>query len=172
VLWPAVILGWTNALGGMAPSTGDAMAPQAASAIDLRAMVDQIWATSPHAEEQGAIEVKVPLKETGTNRVPEALPAVIHGLRYQISASMLSVPRAGTIPREAVRFQSGAAVLRVPDMPEGFASIDIELLGENTASLGTVTAQGVVNRAIIRQVEAKAIEVSLEGTPTTRPGVR
>lgn len=171
-LWPPVLLGWTNALTTLAPSAGDTMAAQAAGVIDVSAVVEQVWATAPYTEGQGGIELKVPLREPVSNRVPEALPAVIHGLRYQIGASLLAAPRQGTIARSAVRFQSGAAILRIPDMPEGFASIDVELLDESSASLGRVNAEAIVNRAIVRNVESTPIAVSLEGTPTTQPGIR
>ncbi len=172
VLWPPVLLGWSNALATLAPSTGDAMAAQAAGVIDVSSVVEQVWAKAPYTEGQGGIELKVPLREPGSSRVPEALPAVIHSLRYQIGASLLAAPRQGTIARSAVRFQSGAAVLRIPDMPEGFASIDVELLDANSASLGRVNAEAIVNRAIVRNVESTPIAVSLEGTPTTQPGIR
>lgn len=171
-LWPPLVLGWANALSAMPPSTGDAMATKAIGAIDMISVVEQVWANAPYVEGQGGIELKIPLRETGTNRVPEALPVVIRGLRYQIGASMFSTPRVGTIDRNAVRFQSGAAVLRIPDMPEGYASLDVELLGENSSALGRVTEETIVNRALVRSVESKPIAVSLEGTPTTRPGVR
>jgi hypothetical protein len=170
VLWPPLLQGWSNALGALPPSTGDAMAPQAAAAVDLLSVLDQIWAQHPYGEEQGALSVQVPLKEPGTARVPEALPAVIHGLRYSVSASMLNPPRTGTIPRKGIRFQGGALVLRVPDMPTGFASVDLELLDESSASLGQVNAQGVVSLAMTHALKAPTVEVSLEGTPTTRPG--
>lgn len=172
VLWPAILQGWANALATLPPSTGDAMAPRAASAIDLLSVVDRIWADSPYAEEQGALTVQVPLRETGTNRVPQALPAVVHGLRYTVTASMLGAPRTGTIDRAGIRFQGGDVVLRVPDMPEGFASVDLELLDENAASLGTVNAQGVVGLAMIHALQAPAVAVSLEGTGDTLPGVK
>ncbi len=172
VLWPPLVLGWSNALAELPPTTGDTMAAQAAGAVDVLSVVEQVWATAPYTEGQGGIELKIPLREPGTNRVPEALPAVIRGLRYQIGASLLPAPREGTIARNAIRFQSGSAILRIPDMPEGFASLDVELLGENSASLGRVTAEAIVNRAIVRNVDATPIAVSLEGTPTTRPGIR
>lgn len=172
VLWPAILLGWANALGAMAPSTGDDMAPQAAAAIDLQTALDQIWAQYPYGEEHGGIEIRIPLREPATSQVPEALPAVIHAMRYQVRASLLPAPRQATVARGGIRFQGGSLILRVPEMPEGFASVDVELLGANSASLGTVNTQGLVNRAMTRALETTPIAVSLEGTPTTRPGTR
>lgn len=172
VLWPPLLLGWSSALGALSPSTGDTMAAQAATALDVASVVEQVWATAPYTEGQGGIELKVPLREPGTNRVPEALPAVIQGLRYEIGASMLPAPREGTIARAALRFHSGSLILRIPDMPEGYSSLDVEFLGENSISLGRVTAETIVNRALVRKVDATPVAVSLEGTPTTLPGVR
>lgn len=170
VLWPPVVLSWANALGSLAPGTGDAMAPQAAAAIDLLSTLDQVWAASPYAEDQGALEIKLPLREPETNRVPQALPTVIQGLRYQVRSAMLPTPREGTIARAGIRFQAGAVILRIPHLPTGFASVDLELLGENESSLGKVNVQEIVNLALARSVNAKPVAVSLENTPGHTPG--
>ncbi len=172
VLWPALVLGWSNALAQLPAGTGDSMAPQAAAGLDFLTVAEQIWALYPHVDELGALEIKVPLREPETDLIPQALPAVVQGLRYQVSGSMLPAPRVGTIARSAIRFQAGSLVLRVPDMPEGFASVDVEILGANAATLGRAESQGLVNRAVIRALTAATVAVSMEGTPTSRPGVR
>lgn len=171
-LWPPILQGWANALSTLPPNTGDAMAPRAAESLDLLTVVDRIWADSPYAEEQGALSVQVPLREPETGRVPQSLPAVIYGLRYTVSASLLGAPRTGTIARDGISFQGGALFLRVPDMPEGFASVDLELLDENGASLGKANAEGVVQIAMTRALQAPAVAVSLEGTGGNVPGVK
>lgn len=171
-LWPPIVLGWSNALNSMAPSLGDEMAPQAAARLDLQATLEQIWAQDPYGEGQGGLELRIPLREPGTNRLPEALPAVIGAMRYEVRASMLPSSRMAMVRRDGIRFQAGALVFRVPDLPEGFATVELELLDQNSASLGKVSAQGLVSLAMTRAIDAEALAVSLEGTPTSRPGVR
>lgn len=168
-IWPSLILGWSDALHQLPPSTGDFLGTQAASSMDVATAVERIWTQYPYTEGQGGLEIRIPLREPGTQRIPEALPAKVARLRYTVTASMLPAPREGEIARQAMRFDGGAVILRVPDMPLGYASAQLELFDAANVSLGKAEIQGLVGAAVVNQLKAGALEVSLENTPSTTP---
>ena len=171
-LWPSLILGWSDAIHQLPPSTGDFLGVEAATNLDVATAVERVWAQFPYTEGQGGLELRVPMRELGTTRVPEFLPAKIARMRYTVTASMLPSVREGEIARSAIRFDSGAAVLRVPDMPLGYASAELEFFDTSNASLGKREIQGLVGAAVVNQLKTTALEVSLENTPSTTPGAR
>ena len=168
-IWPSLVLGWADAIHQLPPSTGDFLGVQAASQLDVVTAVERIWAQFPYIEGQGGLEIRIPLREPGTQRVPEALPAKVARMRYAVTASMLPSAREGEIARTAMRFDAGALVLRVPDMPLGYASAQLEFFDETNASLGKRDIQGLVGAAVVNQLKTPALEVSLENTPSTTP---
>ena len=169
-LWPSLVLGWSDAIHQLPPSSGDFLGIQAATSLDVATAVERIWAQYPYTEGQGGLDLRVPMREPGTHRVPEALPAKVARLRYTVTASMLPSAREGEIARSAIRFDAGSVVLRIPDMPLGYASAELELFDASNASLGKREIQGLVGAAVVNQLMAGPLAVSLENTPSTTPG--
>ncbi|MNX35421.1 hypothetical protein D3C86_656860 [compost metagenome] len=168
-IWPSLVLGWSDAIHQLPPSTGDFLASQAAASLDVATAVERIWIQAPYTEGQGGLEIRVPLREPGTQRVPEALPAKVSRMRYAVTASMLPSAREGELSRPAIRFDAGSVVLRVPDMPLGYASAQLEFFDETGASLGKTEIQGLVGVAVVNQLKTPAVDVSLANTPSTTP---
>lgn len=170
VLWPPLILGWTDALRLQGQATGDQLAADAATHLDIATAVDRIWASQPYDAEQGGLEVRVPLRESGSLRMPATLPAAVRAIRYRVEGALLTAPREGEIPREWVRFEGGAVVLRVPDMPLGYAKASIDILSENDTVLGSASQDGQVSIAVVSKLATDAVDLSLSDTPNLTPG--
>lgn len=172
-VWPPLLLGWSDALHLEAQATGDLLGANAAAHVDVATVVDRIWAHAPYAEEQGGLEVRVPLRETGTQRVPTVLPDAVMGLRYRIEGSLLTEPREGEIPRAWLRFEGGDLILRVPDMPLGYAKAKLEVMGENGVILGLGEKDAQVAIAQVTKLSASPVEVSLGALPSpSTPGAQ
>ena len=172
-LWPPLLLAWADMLSTMPQqAAGDLLGARAAETLDIATAVDRVWAQHPYVAGQGGLEVRVPLREAGSLRVPVTLPATVKALRYRIDGALLKTPREGEIPRQWIRFEGGDAVLRVPDMPLGYTMASLTLIGENNALLGSASKDGLVSVAVTSKLSTSPIALSFVEPSNLTPGAR